>query len=53
VLVNLVVVVDPSIVTLDRTDEDFGHSIALRTFDWRSSRIEADVASEAAVSPAR
>ena len=36
------------VVTLDRTDEGFGHSIALWTFDWRRSRFEADVASEAA-----
>jgi hypothetical protein len=39
---------DVDIVTLDCTDEGFGHSIALWTFDWRGSRIEADVASEAA-----
>ena len=36
---------DANIVTFDRTDESFGHSIALRTFDWRRSRFEADVAS--------
>ena len=35
------------IVTLDRADEGFGHSIALWTFDRRGSRFEADVASEA------
>ena len=39
---------DADVVTLDRTDEGFGHSIALWTFDWRRSRFEADVASEAA-----
>ena len=39
---------DANIVTFDRTDESFGHSIALRTFDWRRSRFEADVASEPA-----
>jgi hypothetical protein len=32
----------------DRADEGFGHSIALWAFDWRGSRFEADVASEAA-----
>lgn len=37
-----------NVVTLDRTDEGFGHTIALWTFDWRRSRFEADVASEAA-----
>jgi hypothetical protein len=36
------------IITLDRADEGFGHSIALWTFDRRGSRFEADVASEAA-----
>jgi hypothetical protein len=36
------------VVTLDRTDEGFGRTIALWTFDWRRSRFEADVASEAA-----
>src|SRR2546430_4639301 len=35
-------------LTVDRTTEGFGHSIALWTFDWRRSRFEADVASEAA-----
>ena len=39
---------DADVVTLDRTDEGLGHSIALWTFDWRRSRFEADVASEAA-----
>jgi hypothetical protein len=39
---------DADVVTFDRTDEGFGHSIALWTFDWRRSRFEADVASEAA-----
>src|SRR5260370_16780687 len=36
------------VVTVDRTGEGFGHFIALLTFDWRRSRFEADVASEAA-----
>src|SRR5262249_9715395 len=39
---------DADIVTLDRADEGFGHSIALWAFDWRGSRFEADVASKAA-----
>jgi len=39
---------DVDVVTLDRTDEGFGNSNALWTFDWRRSRFEADVASEAA-----
>src|SRR4029450_10128165 len=39
---------DEDICTLGGTDEGFGHSIALATFDWRRSRFEADVASEAA-----
>jgi hypothetical protein len=40
--------IDVHVVTLNRTDEGFGHSIALRTSDWRRSRFEADVASELA-----
>ena len=39
---------DADIVTLDRADEGFGHSIALWAFDRRGSRFEADVASKAA-----
>ena len=39
---------DADIVTLDRADEGFGHSIALWAFDWRCSRFEAEVASKAA-----
>src|SRR5262245_8488625 len=39
---------DADIVTLDGADEGFSHSIALWTFDRRGSRLEADVASEAA-----
>jgi hypothetical protein len=39
---------DANIVRLNRTDKGFGRSIALWTFDWRRSRFETDVASEAA-----
>src|SRR6516165_2669287 len=39
---------DADIITLDGADEGFSHSIALWTFDRRGSRLEADVASEAA-----
>src|SRR5262249_61155094 len=39
---------DADIVTLDRADEAFGHSIALWAFDWRCRRFEAEVASKAA-----
>ena len=39
---------DADIVALDRANEGFSHSVALWTFDWRGSRFEADVASEAA-----
>jgi len=39
---------DADIVTFDRTDEGFGPSIALWTFDWRRSRFETDVAREPA-----
>src|SRR5262249_44744467 len=39
---------DADIVTLDRADEGFGHSIALWAFDRRGSRFQAEVASEAA-----
>jgi len=39
---------DVDVATLDRADEGFHHSIALWTFNWRRSRFEADVASEAA-----
>lgn len=38
---------DADVVALDRTNEGFGHSITLRTFDRRCSRFKADVASEA------
>ena len=37
-----------NIVALNRTDKCFGRSIALWTFDWRRSRFETDVTSEAA-----
>ena len=39
---------DADIVALDRANEGFSHSVALWAFDWRGSRFEADVASEAA-----
>src|SRR3974377_794376 len=39
---------DANVVTLDRANEGFSHSIALRTFDWRRSRLKTDVPSEAA-----
>ncbi len=35
------------VVTLDRADEGFSHSITLRTFDGRRSRFEPDVTNEA------
>ena len=40
--------IDAHIVALDRANKGFGHSVALRTFDWRGSRLEPDVAGEAA-----
>jgi hypothetical protein len=38
---------DADIIALDRADEGFGHSVALRAFKGRRSRLEPDVMSEA------
>src|SRR5262252_7256412 len=39
---------DTDIVALDRANEGFSHSVALRTFERRRPRFEPDVAGEAA-----
>lgn len=39
--------VDAGVVALQRSDERLGHAIALRAFDRRSARCQADDAGEA------